>query len=113
MREAKLIDGVRDRFISDLLEHKQFAKHKRSFTLHTEEIKPLLEEFLLEELTLFAKKNMRGREDFVRGYLHEYLFSAIEEDYFLRSYGITKEELDVNYSAVRRGFKELYEDDLM
>ena len=110
---AQLVDRVRDRFIGRLRESKQFAKAKRTLPIRTEVVHDLLEQFLYEEFFLYLPKKSEKDIDFIIGFLHEYLFSGIDDEDLLRSYNIPKHTLETNFAKAVKGFKQMYGDDIV
>jgi len=105
-----LVDGVRDRFIRDLYDSKQF-RGKRTFEINTKAVKALLEKFLSDELELFLKKDMKEDREFVADYLAAYLFQDLEEGAVLQEFDVESKEFNNTYHSCLRGFKQCYSED--
>lgn len=107
---VRLVDGVRDRFIRDLYDSKQF-RGKRTFEINTKAVKALLEKFLSDELELFLKKDMKEDREFVADYLAAYLFQDLEEGAVLQEFDVESKEFNNTYHSCLRGFKQCYSED--
>lgn len=106
-----LIDGVRDRFINSLTNTNQPAMSKRSFSVNTEIVKELLEEFLTDYLDLYLPKRFHPDINEVRSALYDYLFTDSELEDILDEYSLYKKDFDTIYSKLHKGFTTLYEED--
>ena len=107
---VRLVDGVRDRFIRDLYDSKQF-RGKRTFEINTKAVKALLEKFLSDELELFLKKDMKEDREFVADYLAAYLFQDLEEGAVLQEFDVESKEFNNTCHSCLRGFKQCYSED--